>query len=122
MPQARQTDPCPQTLRFGAQIAEALAVAHARGIVHRDLQPANIMMTKTGVKVLDFGLARSPGDPTLTEPGHVIGTPAYMAPERVEGKESDEREDIYALGLILAEMATGRWSRFPTDVPPDLEG
>ncbi len=110
-----------QTLRFGAQIAEALAVAHARGIVHRDLQPANIMMTKTGVKVLDFGLARSPGDPTLTEPGHVIGTPAYMAPERVEGKESDEREDIYALGLILAEMATGRWSRFPTDLPPALD-
>ena len=110
-----------QTLRFGAQIAEALAVAHARGIVHRDLKPANIMMTKTGVKVLDFGLARSPGDPTLTEPGHVIGTPAYMAPERAEGKESDERVDIYALGLILAEMATGHFSRFPKDLPPALD-
>ena len=97
-----------QTLRFGAQIAAALAVAHARNIVHRDLKPANIMMTKTGVKVLDFGLARSPGDPFLTEPGHVIGTPAYMAPERAEGKEADERADIYALGLILVEMATGR--------------
>jgi eukaryotic-like serine/threonine-protein kinase len=110
-----------ETLRFGAQIAAALAVAHARNIVHRDLKPANIMMTKTGVKVLDFGLARSPGDPFLTEPGHVIGTPAYMAPERVEGKEADERADIYALGLILVEMATGRSSRFPKDLPPALE-
>jgi hypothetical protein len=79
------------------------------------------MMTKTGVKVLDFGLARSPGDPTLTEPGHVIGTPAYMAPERAEGKESDERVDIYALGLILAEMATGQFSRLPKDLPPALD-
>ncbi len=110
-----------QTLRFGAQIAEALAVAHARGIVHRDLKPANIMVTKSGVKVLDFGLARSPGDPTLTEPGRVIGTPAYMAPERAEGKEADERADIYALGLILAKMATGRLSRFPADLPPALD-
>ncbi len=110
-----------QTLRFGAQIAAALAVAHARGIVHRDLKPANVMMTKTGVKVLDFGLARSPGDPTLTEPGHVIGTPAYMAPERAEGKEADERADIYALGLILVEMATGQFSRFPKDLPPALD-
>ncbi len=111
-----------ETLRFGAQIAEALAVAHARGIVHRDLKPANIMLAKSGVKVLDFGLARSPGDPVLTEPGHVIGTPAYMAPERAEGMEADERADIYALGLMLAEMATGRSSRFPTDLPPQLEG
>jgi eukaryotic-like serine/threonine-protein kinase len=110
-----------ETLRFGAQIAAALAVAHARDIVHRDLKPANIMMTKTGVKVLDFGLARSPRDPALTEPGHVIGTPAYMAPERAEGKEADERADIYALGLILVEMATGQFSRFPKDLPPALE-
>jgi len=110
-----------QSLRFGAQIAEALAVAHGRGIVHRDLKPANIMLTKSGVKVLDFGLARSPGDPLLTEPGHVIGTPAYMAPERAEGKEADERADIYALGLMLAEMTTGKFSKFPTDLPPEME-
>ena len=71
--------------------------------------------------MLDFGLARSPGDPTLTEPGRVIGSPAYMAPERAEGKEADERADIYALGLILAQMATGRFSRFPTDLPPALD-
>lgn len=110
-----------QTLRFGGQIAEALAVAHARGIVHRDLKPANIMLTKTGVKVLDFGLARSSGDLTLTEPGKVIGTPAYMPPERAQGKEADQRGDIFALGLILAEMATGRYSKFPTDLPHPLE-
>lgn len=110
-----------QTLRFGAQIAEALGVAHARGIVHRDLKPANIMITKTGVKVLDFGLARLPGDPTLTQPGKVIGTPAYMSPERSEGKEVDGRADIYALGLILVEMAAGRYSKFPKNLPPTLD-
>lgn len=110
-----------QTLRFGAQIAEALAVAHAKGIVHRDLKPANIMVTKSGIKVLDFGLARSSASSSLTEPGQVIGTPAYMAPERAEGKEADERADIYALGLILAEMATGRSSRFLADLPPALQ-
>lgn len=113
--------PVAQTLRFGRQIAEALAVAHSRGIVHRDLKPANIMMTKTGIKVLDFGLARSPSNPVLTQPGQAIGTPAYMSPERAEGKEADERADIYALGLILAEMVTGRYSRFPKDLPPELD-
>ena len=110
-----------QTLRYGAQIAEALAVAHSRRIVHRDLKPANIMITRTGIKVLDFGLARSSSDPSLTAPGNVIGTPAYMAPERALGMEADERSDIYALGLILGEMATGQFSRFPKDLPPALQ-
>jgi len=113
--------PLKETLRFGAQIAEALAVAHARGIAHRDLKPANIMLTKAGVKVLDFGLAKSAVDPGLTAAGERIGTPAYMAPERLEGKESDARADIYALGLILEEMATGRRSRDPAGLPPALE-
>lgn len=112
--------PLRETLRFGAQIAEALAVAHARGIEHRDLKPANIMLTKSGVKVLDFGLARSAVDPGLTAAGNVIGTPAYMAPERLEGKPSDARADIYALGLILAEMATGHRSRDESALPPEL--
>lgn len=112
--------PIDQTIRIGAQVAEALAVAHAKGIVHRDLKPGNIMLTKSGVKVLDFGLARSSEDPFLTAPGNVIGTPAYMAPERLEGKEADARTDIYTLGLVLSEMATGNRSQSPEDLPPVL--
>lgn len=110
-----------ETIRFGAQIAEALAVAHAKGIVHRDLKPANIMLTKSGVKVLDFGLAKSAVDPSLTAAGGVMGTPIYMAPERLEGKEADVRSDIYALGLILAEMMTGKRSQNRESLPPALE-
>jgi len=106
-----------ETIRFGAQIAEALAVAHARGIVHRDLKPANVMLTRSGIKVLDFGLAKSSLDPSLTVAGGVMGTPLYMAPERLEGKEADVRSDIYALGLILAEMTTGKRSQNP-EIPP----
>ena len=108
------------TLRIGAQIAEALAVAHVRGIVHRDLKPANIMLTKSGVKVLDFGLAKSAVDPSVTAAGGVMGTPAYLAPERLEGADADERSDIYALGLILAEMTTGKRSKSPENLPPAL--
>ena len=110
-----------ETLRFGAQIAEALAVAHARGIVHRDLKPANIMLTKSGVKVLDFGLAKSAADPSLTAAGGVMGTPAYLAPERLEGKEADTRSDIFALGLILAEMTTGKRSKNSENLPLALD-
>jgi Tol biopolymer transport system component/predicted Ser/Thr protein kinase len=110
-----------ETLRFGAQIAEALGVAHAQGIIHRDLKPANIMLTKSGVKVLDFGLAKSIADPGLTAAGGVMGTPAYIAPERFEGKEADARSDIYGLGLVLAEMATGKRSSHPEDLPPGLD-
>ncbi|HEV8416935.1 MAG TPA: protein kinase [Bryobacteraceae bacterium] len=102
------TLPMDHVLRYGAEIADALAEAHAKGITHRDLKPGNIMLAKNGVKVLDFGLARSVDDNTLTLTNAVMGTPAYMAPEQREGRSCDGRTDIYALGLILAEMATGK--------------
>ena len=101
--------PIPQAeaLGYATQIAAALADAHEHGIVHRDLKPGNIMLTKSGAKVLDFGLATWEGDETLTVSRMVMGTPAYMAPEQREGKPSDARTDIYSFGLVLYEMLTG---------------
>ncbi len=112
--------PLDQALRFGAEIADALEKAHRQGIVHRDLKPGNVMLTSSGVKLLDFGLARVlessssaemtalPTEMPLTEAGTVLGTVQYMAPEQLEGKDADARTDIFALGLVLYEMATGR--------------
>jgi len=94
-------------LLYASQIAAALAEAHAKGIVHRDLKPGNIMIAKSGVKVLDFGLARSCQDETVTASGMVIGTPAYMSPEQREGKTADICSDIYSFGCVLYEMFTG---------------
>src|SRR5579864_6278679 len=111
--------PIESVLRYGAQIADALAAAHAQGIIHRDLKPGNIMLTKSGVKVLDFGLAKSPQDESLTDIQVVMGTLAYMAPEQREGKACDARTDIYALGLVLYEMATGK--RPPRDQPVPVD-
>ena len=111
--------PIEQTIRYGAQIASALSAAHAKGIVHRDLKPGNVMITKTAVKVLDFGLAKSAQDETVTVTNAVMGTPAYMAPEQREGKVCDARTDIYALGLLLLEMATGK--RPQPDARPQLD-
>jgi serine/threonine protein kinase len=96
-----------QVARYGAQIAAALAEAHSHGIVHRDLKPGNIMVTRHGVKVLDFGLAKMASEVGLTEANVVMGTPLYMAPEQVEGGESNARTDLFALGLVLYEMARG---------------
>src|SRR6266852_283242 len=119
--------PLDQALRYAAQICDALDAAHKKAIVHRDLKPGNILVTKAGVKLLDFGLARmAPGenDPTLTRPGVVMGTPAYMAPEQREGKPGDARSDIYAFGCVLYEMLTGKRAaqeRTPVE-PAALEG
>ncbi|HUP44182.1 MAG TPA: protein kinase [Thermoanaerobaculia bacterium] len=111
--------PMPDVFRIGAQIADALAAAHRRGIVHRDLKPGNIMLTKSGAKLLDFGLAKDErsglaaqgSDLTekkpITEQGMIVGTWQYMAPEQIEGDGVDARTDIFALGAVLYEMATG---------------
>jgi len=114
--------PLEQTLRFGVEIADALEKAHRQGIVHRDLKPGNVMLTKSGVKLLDFGLAKAfvsdtaagsvTSAPTtgadLTRDGTILGTVSYMAPEQIEGKGVDARTDIFAFGILLYEMTTGR--------------
>jgi len=121
--------PTPDVLRIGAEIADALDRAHRAGVVHRDLKPANVMLSKSGAKLMDFGLAREcqrggvlsasgPGGavmtqtPTVAAPltveGQLVGTFQYMAPEQLEGQEADVRTDLWALGCVLFEMATGR--------------
>src|ERR1700733_11687808 len=123
--------PLVEILRIGIAVAEALALAHRQGIVHRDLKPGNIMLTKSGAKLMDFGLAKSaagglgsgvssapllsaartmsgasPVSP-LTTAGTMIGTIQYMSPEQIEGKEADARSDLFAVGAVLYEMVTG---------------
>lgn len=121
--------PLPELLKTGMQIAEALETAHKAGIVHRDLKPGNIMLTKSGAKLMDFGLAKltmgTPGGGSapllsaartmsgaspspLTTAGSVVGTIQYMSPEQIEGKDADARSDIFAFGAVLYEMTTGK--------------
>ena len=121
--------PTRDVLRIGAEIAEALERAHQVDVVHRDLKPGNIMLTRSGAKLMDFGLSRSPGlagglgtggsltvaltqSPTIAAPltaeGTIVGTFQYMAPEQLEGGEADARSDLWAMGCLLYEMATGR--------------
>ena len=120
--------PGPELLRLGVQIADALDRAHRAGVIHRDLKPGNVMLTRSGAKLMDFGLARAAGmtaqtasgsamaamtqSPTvgqaLTAEGSLVGTFQYMAPEQLEGREADVRSDVWALGCVLYEMATGK--------------
>jgi tetratricopeptide (TPR) repeat protein/predicted Ser/Thr protein kinase len=111
--------PLDEALRYARQIAEALEEAHEHGIVHRDLKPGNVMLTKKGAKLLDFGIAKlraavvSEEVPTatasvLTGEGLIVGTPQYMAPEQLEGRPVDARTDIFAFGVVVYEMVTGR--------------
>ena len=114
---ARGALPLDQALRYAAEVAAALDHAHRQGIVHRDLKPGNVMLTKSGARLLDFGLAKpivsaAAAESTrledpVTAKGSVVGTVPYMAPEQIEGREADSRTDLFAFGTLLHEMVTG---------------
>ena len=146
---AREPLKLQDALSISQQIAEAVSAAHKKGVIHRDLKPGNIKIMPDGrVKVLDFGLAKAPaneGKPvetTVTQPGRVMGTPAYMSPEQARGKDTDHRTDIWSFGCIMYQMLTGRlpfegetatdtlariierqpdWKQLPDRIPKEME-
>ncbi|MFF5173361.1 protein kinase [Micromonospora sp. NPDC000089] len=100
--------PWPQAVRVCADVAGALSAAHAGGLVHRDVKPANVLLSPTGVKLVDLGVALAVGQRSADERGQVLGTPRYMAPEQVSGDPAVPASDVYALGLLLHECLTGK--------------
>src|SRR5262249_49674960 len=102
-----------EAVRIVRQVAEALEEAHAKGIVHRDIKPDNVIVSRRNAKVLDFGIAKQIGGPAsrdtpaLTQGGMIVGTPYYMSPEQALGKTLDQRSDIFSLGVVLYEMLAG---------------
>ncbi|MEV8504729.1 protein kinase [Actinoplanes sp. NPDC051475] len=109
-----------EAARIGRDVADALAAAHASGVVHRDIKPGNIMLTPAGVKILDFGISAVAGEPDDDETGVTFGTPAYVAPERLDGKPAEPATDVYGLGVLLFEMVTGD-PPYPVDTWEELE-
>jgi serine/threonine-protein kinase len=100
--------PWPQAGAVGAQVAAALAEAHHHGIVHRDVKPGNVMLGRSGAKVVDFGISAVVGEKDLSDDGSLLGTPAYVAPERVAGGPAETAADVYGLGVLLYRVLSGR--------------
>ncbi|MCU7726987.1 protein kinase [Actinoplanes sp. KI2] len=116
----RETFSWQEAARVGAAVADALASAHKGGVVHRDIKPGNVMLTPTGVKILDFGISATAGEPDDDDSGATFGTPAYVAPERLDGLPAEPATDVYGLGVLLFEMVTGQ-PPYPVETWEELD-